>query len=112
MYSLHGCSTFSITIFAARGVLPPDLITPAKASNPFMKETGPDACPPPASCSRELRSDEKLVPVPDPHLNSIPSVLASVRMESMVSSTALMKHAQHCCGASPPTLNHTGAHNA
>ncbi len=30
-----------MTIFAARRVLPPDLMTPANASNPFMNETGP-----------------------------------------------------------------------
>ena len=48
-----------MTILAARRVLPPDLMTPAKASKPFMKDTGPEAPPPPPSCSRELRSDEK-----------------------------------------------------
>ena len=40
-----------ITILAARRVLPPDLITPAKASKPFMKLTGPEAEPPPLSPS-------------------------------------------------------------
>ncbi len=97
-----------ITILAARRVLPPLLITPAKASNPFMKETGPEAVPPPASGSREERSFERLLPVPEPYLNSIPSVLARVRMESMVSSAALMKQAEHCGFASMPTLNQTG----
>src|SRR2546425_483895 len=69
-----------MTIFAARRVLPPDLITPAKASKPFMKETGPDAIPPPESCSLEERMGERLLPVPEPHLKSIPSVLASSRI--------------------------------
>ncbi len=36
------------------------------------------------------------VPVPEPHLNSMPSVLASVRMESSESCTELMKQAEHC----------------
>ena len=35
-----------MTIFAARRVLPPDLIAPANESKPFMKESGPDAVPP------------------------------------------------------------------
>ena len=39
---------------------------------------------------------ERLVPVPDPHLKSMPSVLARVRMESSESSTELMKQAEHC----------------
>ena len=36
-----------MTILAARRVLPPDLMTPAKASKPFMKLSGPLAVPPP-----------------------------------------------------------------
>ena len=33
--------------------------------------------------------------MPEPYLNSMPSVLASVRMLSIVSSTLLMKQAEH-----------------
>ncbi len=90
-------------------MVPPLLMTPAKASNPFMNDTGPLAVPPPPSCSLELRRGERFVPVPLPYLKSIPSVLASPRMDSMVSSTELMKHAD-ACGRVPgtPTLNHTG----
>src|SRR5256714_9508728 len=101
-----------MTILAARRVLPPDLITPAKASKPFMNDTGPDAVPPPASSSREERIGERLVPVPDPNLKSMPSVRASVRMESIVSCTELMKQAEHCGAFSKPQLNHTGLLNA
>src|SRR5579863_5116761 len=93
---MSGCSMFRMTILAARRVLPPDLITPAKESKPFMKETGPDAVPPPPSCSREERSEEKLVPVPEPYLKSMPSVLARSRIDPMESPTELMKHAEHC----------------
>src|SRR5213592_4736552 len=100
-----------MTIFAARRVLPPDLMTPAKASNPFMNDTGPDAVPPPASTSRDERIDERFDPVPDPNLNSMPSVFASVRIESIVSCTALMKQAEHCGDFSKPQLNHTGLLN-
>src|SRR2546422_2593773 len=93
--TMSGWPAFKMTIFAARRVFPPDLITPAKASNPFMKETGPDAMPPPESCSLEERIEERLLPVPEPHLKSMPSVLASSRIEDIVSSTALMKHSEH-----------------
>src|SRR3954463_1075939 len=106
--SMSGWSMSRITILAARRVLPPDLMTPANASKPFMKETGPEAVPPPASSSRAERSDERLEPVPEPYLKSIPSVLARVRMDSMESSTELMKQAEHCGCSSTPTLNQTG----
>src|SRR4029453_6813312 len=103
-----GCSALRMTIFAARRVLPPDLMTPAKASHPFMNETGPEAVPPPASSSRDERIGDRFVPVPDPYLNSIPSVRASDKIESIVSCTELMKHAEHCGCGSMPTLNQTG----
>ena len=73
-----------------------------------MKETGPDASPPPDSNSLEERIGERLVPVPLPHLNSMPSVLARSRMASMRSSTELMKHAEHWGLGSMPQLNQTG----
>src|SRR5829696_8993787 len=73
-----------------------------------MNDTGPDAVPPPASSSFDERIGDRLVPVPDPNLNNIPSVRASVRIESIVSSTELMKHAEHCGAASKPQLNQTG----
>src|SRR5918994_2265083 len=97
-----------MTILAARRVLPPDLMTPANASYPFMNDTGPLAVPPPASNSLDERIADRLLPVPDPYLNSIPSVLARLRIESIVSWTELMKHAEHCGRSSMPTLNHTG----
>src|SRR5262245_50688597 len=106
--TMSGCAALRMTIFAARRVLPPDLITPAKASKPRMNETGPDAVPPPDSFSLEERIGERLLPVPDPHLNNMPSVFASSRMEAMVSSTELMKQAEHCGLGSHPQLNQTG----
>src|SRR6476619_5993070 len=101
-----------ITILAARRVLPPLLIAPANASKPRMNDTGPDAVPPPLRCSRELRSDDRFEPVPEPYLNSMPSVFASPRIELIESSTELMKHAEHCGWSSTPTLNQTGELNA
>ncbi len=85
---------------AARRVLPPDLITPANASKPFMKLSGPEARPPPERMAFSSRSEERFVPVPEPHLNSMPSVFARSRMDSSESVTELMKQAEHCGFAS------------
>src|SRR5512147_1704262 len=106
-----GWSALRMTIFAARRVLPPDLMTPANASYPFMNETGPEAVPPLVRPSREERSVERLEPVPEPHLKRRPSVFARSRIDSMVSSTELMKHAEHCGFSSMPQLNQTGLLN-
>ena len=100
-FSISGWSALRITILAARRVLPPDLMTPAKASKPFMKESGPEARPPPESMASSSRSGERLVPVPEPHLNSMPSVLARSRMDSSESFTETMKQAEHCGRATP-----------
>src|SRR5688572_32769294 len=106
--TMSGWSALRITILAARRVLPPDLMTPANASYPFMNETGPDAVPPPARSSLEDRIGDRFVPVPDPNLKSMPSVRASDRIESIVSCTELMKQAEHCGAVSKPQLNQTG----
>src|SRR5581483_1522990 len=105
--SMSGWSMLRMTILAARRVLPPDLMTLAKASKPFMKLSGPEAVPPPDSDSVDERNGDRLVPVPDPHLKSMPSVLARVRMESSESWTELMKQAEHCGVLYPVTPNST-----
>ena len=61
---MSGWSMSSTTIFAARRVLPPDLIVPAHESAPRMKETGPEAVPPLVSGSIEPRMFERLMPEP------------------------------------------------
>src|SRR5256885_10665161 len=97
-----------MTIFAARRVVPPDLIEPANESYPFMKETGPDAVPPPDSCSLDERRTDRLVPVPLPNLKSMPSVLARSRLDSIESRTEFMEHAEACCERpGMPMLNQT-----
>ncbi|GIU90992.1 MAG: hypothetical protein KatS3mg010_2091 [Acidimicrobiia bacterium] len=107
--STSGWSTLRITIFAARRVLPPDLIVPADASAPRMKLTGPDAVPPPFRCSNDERIVDRLMPAPEPPLKMIPSSRYQLRIPSIVSSTARMKHAEACCGTPfTPMLNHTG----
>src|ERR1700755_1984499 len=105
--TMSGWSTLRMTILAARRVLPPDLMTPAKAAKPRMELRGAVAVLPPERSSEEPRMGERLVPVPDPHLKSMPSVLARVRMESSESSTELMKQAEHCGFLYPVTPNST-----
>src|SRR5215467_3142617 len=99
---------FNTTILAARRVLPPDLIAPAEASAAHIKERGPEAMPPLESCSCEPRIFERLTPDPEPPLKIIPSWRYHSRIDSMESSTAMMKHAEACGRSSTPTLNHTG----
>src|SRR6478735_272080 len=109
--SMSGWSTSSTTILAARRVAPPDLIVPALASAPRMKETGPDAVPPELSSSLEERIRERFRPAPEPPLKMKPSSLYQFRIESMESSTERMKQAETCCGEAVPTLNQTGELN-
>src|SRR5215210_4583706 len=106
--SMSGWSMSRTTIFAARRVAPPDLMVPADASAPRMKETGPDAVPPEESSSLEERMRERLRPAPEPPLKMKPSSLYQFRMESIESSTDRMKQAETCCGLWVPTLNQTG----
>ena len=106
--SMSGWSTSRTTILAARRVAPPDLMVPAEASAPRMKETGPEAVPPEDSSSLEERMRERLRPAPEPPLKIRPSSLYQLRIESIESSTARMKQALTCCGDGVPTLNQTG----
>src|SRR3990172_6870820 len=103
-----GWSALRMTISAARRVVPPDLIEPAMASAPRMKETGPEAMPPPERYSREERMVERLIPEPEPPLKIMPSVRHQSRMDSMSSSTERMKQAEHWGFSRTPTLNQTG----
>src|SRR5215475_3582136 len=103
-----GWSALRTTIFAARRVFPPDLMTPADASAARMNDTGPDAVPPPASRSRDERMRDRFTPDPEPPLKITPSRRYQSRMESMVSLTERMKQAEHCGFGSTPTLNQTG----
>src|SRR5712671_4868113 len=103
-----GWSTSSTTILAARRVAPPDLMVPAEASAPRMNETGPLAVPPDDSSSLLERIRERFTPAPEPPLKIRPSSRYHSRIESIVSSTARMKHALTCWGEVVPTLNQTG----
>src|SRR6476620_984675 len=106
--SMSGWSTSRTTILAARRVAPPDLMVPAEASAPRMKETGPEAVPPEESSSLDERMRERFRPAPEPPLKMKPSSLYQFRMESIESSTERMEQAETCCGEGVPTLNQTG----
>ena len=73
-----------------------------------MNDTGPEAVPPLASGSIEPRIFDKLMPEPEPPRKILPSLVFQARIDSIVSSTLRMKHAEHCGLSSKPTLNHTG----
>src|SRR5689334_6690346 len=109
--SMSGWSTSRTTIFAARRVAPPDLMVPAEASAPRMKETGPDAVPPEERSSLDERMRDRFRPAPEPPLKMKPSSLYQFRIESIESSTERMKQAETCCGDGVPTLNQTGELN-
>ena len=70
MYSsMSGWSTSSVTILAARRVVPPLLMAPAARSPMRRKLIRPLERPPPERRSPSPRRLEKLVPVPLPYLN-------------------------------------------
>src|SRR5437762_11784899 len=73
-----------------------------------MKETGPEAMPPPDMRSFELRMVDRFEAAPEPNLKSMASVLARSMIEPMLSWTLLMKQAEHWGFGSIPTLNQTG----
>src|SRR5262249_52233814 len=77
-------------------------------SDPFMKESGPGAMPPPERPSVDPRRQERFEPVPEPYLKSIPSVLARSRIAPIESPHELMKQAEAWGLGSMPTLNQTG----
>src|SRR5437899_10678068 len=94
--SMSPCQSRKVFIFAARRVLPPDFTTLATWSYTFKNDNGPLGRPPPLSFSLLERSGERSVPVPEPNLNSIASLLARRMMDSILSSTDWMKQALHC----------------
>ena len=111
--SMSGWSTSRMTIFAARRVLPPDLIVPADASAPRMKLTGPDAVPPPASSSWLARILREVDPGAGAALED--RALLGVPVEDRVHRVVddRMKQALACWGTPfTPMLNHTGELNA
>ena len=96
---MSGWSISSVTILAARLVVPPDLMAPAARSPIFRKLISPEERPPPESGSPLPRSFEKLVPVPEPYLNSRASRCQRSMMPpsfTRSSATDWMKQAWGC----------------
>src|SRR3989338_1877870 len=108
---MSGGSASRITIFAALRVLPPERMVPAMASDPFIKETGPEDLPRFAIFSFEDRRGERLIPAPEPPEKIIISVRYHSAMDSLSSVIFKIKHAEHCGFSSTPTLNQTGELN-
>ncbi len=108
---MSGWSTSTITIFAARRVVPPDLIAPAARSPIFKKLISPDDFPPPDKGSFSPRRLEKFVPVPEPYLNSRASrVHKSMMPPSFTRSSETLWMKQACgCGCSYAELDFTSS---
>src|SRR5918992_1590677 len=70
------------------------------------------ALPPFVSGSIDPRMFDRLMPDPEPPRKIVPSLVFQSRIDSIVSSTERMKHAEHCGFSSNPTLNQTGELNA
>ena len=64
--------------------------------------------PPEDSSSFDERIRDRFSPAPEPPLKIRPSSRYQLRIDSIVSSTERMKHAETCCGEVVPTLNQTG----
>ena len=99
---MSGWSMSTVTILAARRVVPPDLMAPAARSPIFRKLIRPDDLPPPASFSPSPRRREKLEPVPEPYLNRRASrTHRSMMPPSFTRSSATDWMKQACgCGCS------------
>ena len=100
--SMSGWSTSTITILAARRVVPPDLIAPAARSPILRKDIRPEDLPPPERNSFSPRMREKLEPVPEPYLKIRASrVQRSMMPPSLTRSSATDWMKQACgCGRS------------
>jgi len=92
----------TVTILAARRVVPPDLMAPAARSPILRKLIMPDERPPPESRSLSPRRREKLVPVPEPYLKRRASrTQRSMMPPSFTRSSETLWMKQACgCGCS------------
>ena len=93
---ISGWSSSITIILAARRVVPPDLIAPAMVSKTFRNDINPLDDPPPASRSPLARSELKFVPVPEPRLKSLASIVSRSMIPFSESPMGLMKQACSC----------------
>src|SRR5262245_57103442 len=95
--SMSGWSTSTVTILAARRVVPPDLMAPAARSPILRNDIRPEDLPPPASFSPAPRRLEKLDPVPEPYLKRRASrTQRSMMPPSFTRSSATLWMKQAC----------------
>src|SRR6202158_1022037 len=74
MYSsISGWSRSSVTILAARRVVPPDLMAPAARSPILRNDIRPEDLPAPDRASLSPRRREEFEAVSEPYLNSVAS---------------------------------------
>ena len=95
---MSGWSTSTTTIFAARRVVPPDLIAPAARSPIFRKDIRPEDLPPPESFSFSPRRLEKLAPVPEPYLNRRASRTHKSMMPPSLTRSSFTDWMKQACG--------------
>ena len=96
--SMSGWSTSRQTIFAARRVVPPDLMAPAARSPILRKLMRPELRPPPESFSFSPRRFEKLVPVPEPYLKRRASRVHRSMMPPSPTRSSRTPWMKHACG--------------
>ena len=97
--SMSGWSRSSVTIFAARRVVPPDLIAPAARSPILRKLMRPDERPPPERRSSAPRMAEKLEPVPEPYLKTRASRVHRSMMPPSFTRSSATDWMKQACGA-------------
>ncbi|VVB56743.1 Uncharacterised protein [uncultured archaeon] len=95
--STSGWSMSTITILAARRVVPPDLMAPAARSKIFKNDIRPDERPPPDRGSPAERKEEKFVPVPEPNLNSRASRVTKSKMPPSDTKSSRMDWMKQAC---------------
>ena len=96
--SMSGWSASTTTIFAARRVVPPDLMAPAARSPILRKLISPEERPPPDSGSFSPRMSEKLEPVPEPYLNSRASRTHRSMMPPSFTRSSATRWMKQACG--------------
>src|SRR5260221_13283443 len=97
----------TVTILAARRVVPPDLMAPAARSPIFKKLIRPEDLRPPDSRSPSPRRREKFEPVPEPYLNRRASRTHRSMMPPSLTRSSAIAWMQQAggCGCSQAVLD-------
>jgi hypothetical protein len=95
---MSGWSRSTVTILAARRVVPPDLMAPAARSPIFRKLISPEDLPPPDNGSFSPRRAEKLLPVPEPYLKRRASRTQRSMMPPSLTRSSAIDWMKQACG--------------